>query len=219
MIRQRNSPSKSRRAALAAGCALSLGGLVVLADAVRAPSATMARPVVSNSAEDAHLDKAPPRKIVGLVLEKSGWSYNCMECHALFPAKWHYQRPMSQHADIRLEHGNNRFCLNCHHPTNRNVFVDYDGSEIPASKVDLLCGKCHGTIHRDWEAGAHGRRNGYWNRELGEETRLSCIQCHDPHSPAFKPMKPLAPLRYPPRAHNSIESENTDPHATGEAHD
>ncbi len=132
---------------------------------------------------------------------RSGWAYNCMECHKLFPARWHYDdRPFIEHKDIKLEHGNNRFCLNCHHPTNRNAFVDYDGSEIAESDVVKLCAKCHGTIYRDWEAGVHGRENGYWNTTLGNRTKLRCIQCHDPHNPKFRDMKPLAPLRYPKRA-------------------
>jgi hypothetical protein len=153
-------------------------------------------------AADTHLDKTPPRKTVGLDLVRNGWTYNCMECHKLFPAKWHYDRPVNEHRDIQLNHGNNRFCLNCHHPVNRNAFVDYDGAEIPQAEVVVLCAKCHGTIHRDWKAGVHGRQNGYWNPEMGEKTRLRCIQCHDPHSPKFQPMKPLPPLKYPARAAN-----------------
>jgi hypothetical protein len=217
MTRQPHSPSRFRRAAFAAGGVLAIGGLVALAGAVGGLSSQPA-PKKPNF-EDTHLDKTPPRKMTGLVLKKDGWDYNCMECHALMPAKWHYDHPIYQHADIKLEHGNNRFCLNCHHPTNRNVFVDYDGSEIPQNKVDQLCGKCHGTIHREWEAGVHGRQNGHWNKELGPATKLVCIQCHDPHSPAFKPMKPLAPLRYPPRAHNSINSDHSGPHAETGAHE
>lgn len=150
-------------------------------------------------ASDTYLDKAPPRQTVGLDLVRNGWTYNCMECHQLLPAKWHYDRPLSEHQDIRLEHGNNRFCLNCHHPANRNAFVDYDGAEIAEADVVLLCGKCHGTIYRDWQAGVHGRANGFWDAKLGGKTRLRCIQCHDPHSPKFKAMKPLPPLQYPPR--------------------
>jgi len=149
---------------------------------------------------DSHLDKTPPRQTVGLDLVRNGWTYNCMECHKLFPAKWHYDRPLNEHRDIQLDHGNNRFCLNCHHPANRNAFVDYDGAEIAQADVVLLCAKCHGTTYRDWQAGVHGRPNGFWNAQLGGKTKLRCIQCHDPHSPKFKPMKPLPPLRYPPRA-------------------
>jgi len=153
---------------------------------------------------DTHLDKTPPRATKGLDLVRSGWTYNCMECHKLFPARWHYDtRPFNEHKDIKLDYGNNRFCLNCHHPTNRNAFVDYDGAEIKQADVVQLCAKCHGTIYRDWEAGVHGRENGYWNASMGAKTKLRCIQCHDPHSPKFKAMKPLAPLRYPPRAANA----------------
>jgi hypothetical protein len=149
---------------------------------------------------DTHLDKTPPRKTVGLDLVRNGWTYNCMECHKLFPANWHYDRPLNEHKDVVLDHGNNRYCLNCHHPTNRNAFVDYDGGEIAQADVVQLCARCHGTIYRDWQAGVHGRGNGFWNAELGGKTKLRCIQCHDPHSPKFKPMKPLPPLQYPLRA-------------------
>lgn len=166
--------------------------------AVERPAA--AQPTVG-LATDQHLDKGPPRETKGLDLVKLGWTYNCMECHKLLKQpKWHYDRPMVEHKDIELQHGNNRFCLNCHHPTNRNAFVDYDGSEIKQADVVLLCAKCHGPTYRDWEAGVHGRQNGYWDQQKGESTRLRCIQCHDPHHPEFQPMKPLAPLKYPPRA-------------------
>jgi hypothetical protein len=171
---------------------------------------------------DTHLDKTPPRATKGLDLVKAGWTYNCMECHKLFPARWHYdQRPFNEHKDIQLQHGENRFCLNCHHPTNRNSFVDYDGAEIAQVDVVKLCAKCHGTIYRDWEAGVHGRQNGFWNASMGEKTKLRCIQCHDPHSPKFKAMKPLAPLRYPPRGAGGADASSPpgkhDAHAAPQA--
>jgi len=152
---------------------------------------------------DAHLDKTPPRATKGLDLVKLGWTYNCMECHTLLKSRWHYDRPMVEHRDIQLGHGNNRFCLNCHHPTNRNAFVDYDGTEIAQAEVVQLCAKCHGTTYRDWEAGVHGRQNGHWDETKGPKTKLRCIQCHDPHSPKFKEMQPLPPLTYPARAANA----------------
>ncbi len=152
------------------------------------------------AADDRHLDKTPPRQMVGLILIRNNWAYDCMECHKLLPAQWHYPWPPAEHARIQLQHGNNRFCLNCHHPTNRNAFVDYDGSEIAEAEVVQLCAKCHGTVYRDWVAGVHGRENGYWKVGLGLKKKLRCIQCHDPHAPSFKALKPLPPLRYPPRA-------------------
>jgi hypothetical protein len=164
----------------------------------------LARPPAEQPAvglpSDTHLNKTPPRNTKSLDLVRNGWTYNCMECHKLTQARWHYDRPMNEHKDIRLEHGNNRFCLNCHHPTNRNAFVDYDGAEIAQGNVVQLCAKCHGPIYRDWQAGVHGRQNGFWNAQMGDKTRLRCIQCHDPHRPKFQPTKPLPPLRYPPRA-------------------
>jgi hypothetical protein len=166
----------------------------------------VARPPAAQPAvglpSDRHLDKTPPRITARLDLVRNGWTYNCMECHKLFPAKWHYDRPLNEHREIQLEHGNNRFCLNCHHPSNRNAFVDYDGAEIAEGDVVQLCAKCHGTLYRDWQAGVHGRQNGYWRTALGDKTKLRCIQCHDPHRPQFQAMKPLPPLRYPPRAAN-----------------
>ena len=150
--------------------------------------------------EEAHLNKIPVREISGLHLTKMGWIYQCMDCHTALEAKWHYERPMAEHQNITLNHGVNRFCLNCHHPENRNVYVDYDGSEIPAEAVVQLCGKCHGPTYRDWEAGVHGRRNGHWDPKKGKQTRLICIQCHDPHAPAFKAFKPMPPPSYPARA-------------------
>lgn len=152
------------------------------------------------SQSDSHLDRTPPRASKGLDLNKMGWSYNCMECHRMISARWRYDRPMVEHENVKLDHGANRFCLNCHHGTNRNAFADYDGSEIGENEVVLLCAKCHGPTYRDWDAGVHGRRNGHWNKEKGVQTRLQCIQCHDPHQPRFAAMKPLPGLRYPARA-------------------
>jgi hypothetical protein len=152
---------------------------------------------------DTHLNKTPPRQTKGLDLVKMGWSYNCNDCHKLIESKWHYDRPMVEHEGIRLNHGNNRFCLNCHHPKNRNAFVDYDGAEIKQEDVVQLCARCHGTVYRDYKAGAHGRRNGYWNTAQGEHTQLRCIQCHDPHDPKYKAITSLRAPDYPPRAAGS----------------
>lgn len=185
-----------------AGSSLSWAGQ---ADKTIPQNATKSSPAVpvgspASFVSDEHLDKTPPRETQGLDIIKMGWTYNCMECHKLLEAKWHFDRPLTEHRNLQLDHGNNRFCLNCHHPTNRNAFVDYDGSEIRETEVVMLCAKCHGPTHRDWKAGVHGRRNGYWNVQKGIQTQLRCIQCHDPHDPKFKPVKPLAPPRYPKRA-------------------
>ena len=106
-------------------------------------------------------------------------------------------RPFNEHKDIKLEHGNNRFCLNCHHPTNRNAFVDYDGSEIAQADVVMLCAKCHGTTYRDWQAGVHGRPMAIWNATWATKPSSAAFNATIRISPKFKAMKPLPPLRYP----------------------
>jgi hypothetical protein len=159
-------------------------------------------------AEDSHLDKMPVRATEGLDLTRMSWSYDCMECHKLLPAKWTDLQRV-EHRNITLNHGANRFCINCHHASDRTAFNDYDGSIIPRENVVQLCGRCHGPTYRDWTAGVHGRKNGYWLKSKGPQTRLRCIQCHDPHSPKFKPIKPQAPPSYPKRA---AQPERKDSH-------
>lgn len=95
--------------------------LPVLPAVARPPAA---QPQVGLPA-DSHLDKTPARKTKSLDLVKNGWTYNCIGCHKLLPARWQYDRPLNEHQDIKFDHGNNRFCLNCQHATNRNAFVDY----------------------------------------------------------------------------------------------
>lgn len=206
------------RALLLATLAMSVIGAISLSQSgeealdrqANAPSPQGVAQVFFGEDEDIHLDKTPPRAVTGLDLKRMGWTYDCMECHRHVDEPNSFQRPMEiEHENIVLEHGNNRFCLNCHHATNRNAFTDYDGAEIPEHDVTLLCAKCHGPKHRDWQAGVHGRQNGYWDASKGPRTKLRCIQCHDPHHPAFAPMKPLPPLVYPSRA---PQPANSDPH-------
>lgn len=176
------------------------------------PDATPVQPEVGIE-QDHYLDKSPVRKTKGLDLVKEQWTYDCMSCHRLLEAKWHYDRKLVEHESIVLNHGNNRFCLNCHHAKNRNAFVDYDGAEIAEEDVVSLCAKCHGPTYQDWKAGAHGRTNGFWDKSKGPQTKLRCIQCHDPHTPKFPKMDAFAAPTYPKRAagaHDKHESTGED---------
>ena len=88
-----------------------------------------------------------------------------------------------------LTHGGaNLWCLDCHSPTDRNQLRKLTGDLLSFNESQMLCGQCHGPILRDWEHGAHGRTNGYWNLDMDTEnitTRLLCVECHIPHAPAF----------------------------------
>ena len=163
-----------------------------------------------------HLANDPVRPTVGLALQRLGWKYDCMECHHMLKARWHHDRPLVEHRDLVLEHGNNRFCLNCHHATNRNAFVDYDGSEIAEQDVVLLCGKCHGPIYRDWKRGIHGRQTGSWQVPVADRERLRCIQCHDPHRPVFPALRPELGPTYPSRAAGA--GSQVAAHGSGQEH-
>lgn len=120
----------------------------------------------------------------------AGFRYQCMDCHRIIPSPTETFRTLTQHKEIQLNHGINTRCFNCHHPKNRNAFVDDFGQEIAWNQPQLLCAKCHGPVYRDWQAGSHGRINGYWDESRGPQSKRRCIECHDPHSPPFSPLAP-----------------------------
>ena len=97
------------------------------------------------------------------------------------------------HQDIVIAHGKkgrNDHCFNCHDPKNLEQLRVRDSEPIPFTESSKLCGSCHGPTLRDWEKGAHGRLNGFWDTTRGKATRTDCTSCHDPHSPAFPLIKP-----------------------------
>jgi len=137
--------------------------------------------------------------------------FECYVCHEkdkpptlTFDEKHNLVVP-SEHSDIVMGHGrNNRnnLCFNCHDEANLELFQTRDGRELKFADSTELCGSCHGPTYRDWEAGAHGRTSGYWNRAMGSFTKQDCVSCHDPHSPKFpgrKPGPPPHPLRPLPK--------------------
>jgi len=136
-------------------------------------------------------DPAPVRKVSPRpAYVVAGFTYACSDCHRVIAAVAQGSRMPMQHKEIELKHGINTRCLNCHHPTNRDVFVDDFGNAIPWDQPQLLCAKCHGPVYRDWQHGAHGRLNGYWDKNRGPQTRRRCVECHDPHAPPFPSLKP-----------------------------
>ena len=135
--------------------------------------------------------------------------FDCYACHERnkppplrFDAN-HILIVPKEHSDIVMGHGShnrNNLCFNCHDETNLEVFQTRDGRQLKFSESTQLCGSCHGPTYRDWEAGAHGRTSGYWNRQLGPITRVDCVSCHNPHAPPFPARQPAPgphPLRNP----------------------
>ena len=139
-----------------------------------------------------------PVRAVRKRLETEGMA--CGDCHdpAAGPSAGDPTAAPEVHAGkVTLKHGANKRCFNCHNNAKRDFFAADGGGQIPYSKVETLCRRCHGTTYRDWTNGVHGRRNGYWDKSAGTQTPLACIACHNPHDPKFKPMSAAPPPRKP----------------------
>ena len=138
-----------------------------------------------------------------LVAKKEDLSdFDCYGCHdktkppiLRFDAK-HILVVPKEHSDVVMGHGShnrNNLCFNCHDETNLTALQTRDGRVLKFAESTQLCGSCHGPTFRDWEAGAHGRTSGFWNRAMGAISRKDCVSCHNPHSPKFPGRKPAPP--------------------------
>jgi hypothetical protein len=135
--------------------------------------------------------------------------YDCYGCHEKNkppPIRYDEQQKIiipKEHSDIVMGHGShdrNNLCYNCHNEQNLLTLQVRDGRELKFDNIPPLCGSCHGPTYRDWEAGAHGRISGYWDRGKGDFTRLACVSCHNPHAPRIPTRDPAPgphPLRVP----------------------
>ena len=119
------------------------------------------------------------------VIDVGGAPLRCNDCHALFESGERQRTPIGQHQDVVMDHGLNSNCLACHDQTDRSLFQASGGERLAFTDTVPLCASCHGPTWRDWEAGIHGRTNGYWDKTRGDPVRQTCIACHDPHAPAI----------------------------------
>jgi len=132
--------------------------------------------------------------------------FPCSECHTDLDVNYERRELEDFHWDISIDHGpKERWCLDCHNAEDRDYLHLVNGDLVKFEESYKLCGQCHGTIFRDWRAGIHGQRRGYWN---GAKSYLLCAHCHNPHAPKFKPLKPLPP---PVRPQFARTKESPDP--------
>lgn len=113
---------------------------------------------------------------------------NCYLCHAYWVGipDPDVVRPEFAHGVIKLNHGANDRCYNCHLIQDRNKYAANDGSGIMHGNVEKMCARCHGLIYNDWQNGTHGVRRGQWSAQsVFERQTFDCTECHDPHSPRF----------------------------------
>jgi len=165
------------------------------------------------------LDRATIRKSYAeLVRTKADLSdFECYICHEKskpptlkFDAQHNLVVPQ-EHSDIVMGHGShnrNNNCFNCHDEQNLEQLQTRDGRQIKFAESAPLCGSCHGPTYRDWEAGAHGRTGGYWDRAAGPIQRQICVDCHDPHHPRIPPRK-AAPGPHPLHAAAAMPAGTT----------
>jgi hypothetical protein len=143
---------------------------------VGTPATTSSRPTI-----------APPIFSEGI--------FPCSNCHAEMKPDLTHRALQDEHTAIVLRHAAGLFwCLDCHHPENRDTLRLATGEGLPFTESYRLCGQCHSKKLRDWQAGIHGRRTGYWN---GDKEYLMCTRCHNPHDPEFKALTPMPPPERP----------------------
>jgi hypothetical protein len=118
--------------------------------------------------------------------------FPCSDCHEDQDVNPERRVLEDMHEEIQIINHNeeDRWCLDCHNPDDRDVLRLASGRLVSFEESYYLCGQCHGTIFRDWKAGIHGRRTGEWN---GQKTYRLCVHCHNPHQPRFKPIAPKPP--------------------------
>lgn len=117
--------------------------------------------------------------------------FPCSDCHADMDVDLERRDLEDMHDDIELHHGpDERWCFDCHNADDRDYLRLVNGTLVGFDESYRLCGQCHGTIFRDWRAGIHGRRRGFWN---GAKSYLLCAHCHNPHAPKFQAMAPMPP--------------------------
>ena len=95
----------------------------------------------------------------------------------------------SPHDVIDMDHGD-LSCASCH-AEDRSMLRLADGSELEMREAMGLCGQCHGPQLRDYEHGAHGGMQGYWDLDRGERQRSHCLSCHSAHEPAWSEVMPV----------------------------
>ncbi len=117
---------------------------------------------------------------------------SCQTCHATRAANFENRIPTDLnefHNGLEFSHSSVS-CLSCHNSDNYDFLKLADQTRLEFVDVMTLCSQCHGTQRRDYDHGAHGGMNGYWDLTKGPRTRNNCVDCHDPHVPAFPKMRP-----------------------------
>lgn len=162
------------------------------------PPQTFAAPSASSGAPAGTTSIHVPEKLESIEtgqLDPSGKPQRiaCVTCHTVRTPEKLPESPgelVRFHQGLVFKHGTLR-CASCHLVGPQDSLRLADGSKIPNRDAMLLCGQCHGPQLRDYQHGAHGGMNGYWDLGKGNRVRNHCVDCHDPHFPRFLPTNPV----------------------------
>jgi hypothetical protein len=132
--------------------------------------------------------KAPEAEVQANTPPFSEGIFPCSGCHDAKDKVDHTPRELQMHGGpgepaAVLQHGSERWCLDCHDAQRRDLLRSASGQPIPFTESYRLCGQCHGDKYRDWKVGVHGKRTGMWD---GAKTYFLCVNCHNPHTPRWK---------------------------------
>jgi hypothetical protein len=133
----------------------------------------------------------PPRVATGKV-DSLGRevTVSCASCHANLPSKPEVASAADLdefHQGLTFQHGQ-LVCVSCHQPPNYSALHLADKRTVDFADVQKLCAQCHAKQSAEYDRGAHGGMNGYWDQSRGARRRHGCIDCHDPHAPSFPHM-------------------------------
>lgn len=151
---------------------------------------------------------AGPPRVMTAVQDAQGAlvTVACSTCHGTRPPNPENRtvKDLDEfHGGMAFSHGTVS-CLSCHNPSDYDSLKLADGRRVEFTDVMTLCGQCHGPQMKDYEHGAHGGMNGYWDLTRGPRTKNNCVDCHNPHAPQFPKMQPTFKPRdrflEPPRA-------------------
>lgn len=179
---------------------VSLGVLMAATTALDRPdektagAPTGARRAAVTHATSIHTPLAPPAVDTG-ELDAHGRPVlaNCTTCHATRTPNARTVRGdhlTEFHLGLTMQHGE-LTCLSCHNRDNYEQLRRADGRPLDFPMVMQLCAQCHGPQYRDYQHGAHGGMNGYWDLTRGPRYRNNCIDCHNPHAPQYPRVRPV----------------------------
>jgi len=141
------------------------------------------------------INKPPPAPRVRVATDPEtgkGIFVRCQTCHATkkpSPQTDGAHLPALFHQALKFQHGG-LACLACHDRHDYDRLHLADGKPVAYADVMTLCAQCHSKRHTDYQHGAHGGMNGYWDLSRGGRTRKHCVDCHNPHWPQFPRMRP-----------------------------